>query len=429
MKKKDNNLNKNGEIETFIEIFNHYEYKYFNLKLKSNGLAWWPLIRFKVADNLMIERDLKWPSIIIKKEKLLLIKTYIKYIKSILLDLFTILILYFKPIETIYIGSRNIPDFKNSIKSNKKDYLLIGNREIFTGNSLFISKSNLDIVKKLLTNFIKIPKELIDDSIKIRTELKTTLNTKINISKIIINEYKNQIAYLWIWRILIKYTKGTKKIIFINDCSQNTLMLIAKKIGIETIEVQHGYIGKAHEAYTFPDLDFKINSLPDKIIINSNFSVTKYPVKKVSSRFLLKSKNKKINTKEKYIDVLIGSSPKLLNETRLILDLLTKYNFKLALKLHPSENSNLYKNYYYKNKIKIFSGEKDIKEIAEKSKIYIPVFPLSTSAFEAYSSGSKILTINYNGRKLSNILDSVINISVNSIYDLPEIINKLIIEI
>lgn len=415
-----------GEIENFIAKFNLYEVKNFKIFLKSNGYFWWPLIRFTVADAIMVEKKLKWSSAIIDKNQTRFFRVILKYIKLIFCDFFTISMLCFKSIKTIYIGSRNIPDFVHSINSNKNDYLIIGNKEILEGKSYFINRNIIQLFAKILKFFVFIPKELLFDSEIISNEINTLFDINLDISKVIKHQYQTQIAYSWIWSLILFIIKDTKKIIFLNDNSQHTLIHQAKKRGIFTLEIQHGYIGNAHEGYTFPNLPFKVSTLPDQIIINQKIGEISYPVSQSKSKLIVKSLKRYKTYQERDLDILIGTAPKLIKETRSIIKVLTKTDLNIALKLHPADSIDSYKNFLNENNLKIYLGSEDIKLIAKNSKIYIPVFPLSTSAFDAHESGCIILTINYNSRKLSNVLDPINDYTVNSIKELPVKINELI---
>ena len=414
-----------GEIETFIKQFNNYEVENFKICLKHNGYFWWPLVRFSIADEIMVAKKLKWSSKILDKNPKRFFKAILKYIKIIPSDFFTMCIIFFKSIKTIYISSRNLPDLMYSVNSNKSNYLIIGNKDFFEGDSYFISRNNIQLLVKILKIFVYIPNELLNDSKKINSELNYFFDVNLDISKIIINQYKTQIAFSWIWGSILFILKRTKKIFFVNDNSQHTLIHQAKKRGISTVEIQHGYIGNANEEYTFPNLPFKISTLPDQIIINREIGEMSYPVSQIKSKFTEKLKKKSEISSTREFDLLIGTAPKLIKETKSIIKALEDTNLKIAIKLHPAENIETYKNYLKKN-LKIYIGYEDIKLIAQKSKIYLPVFPLSTRAFEAYENGCTVLTINYDDRKLSNMLDPIIDSTVNSIKDLPFVIPELI---
>ena len=414
-----------GEIENFIKKFNLYEGENFKKFLKNNGFFWWPLVRSSIADEIMVAKKLKWSSRIADKSQKKYFKSILKHIKIISSDFITIFIICFKSIKTIYISSRNIPDLIYSAKANKSNYLIIGNKDVFAGSSYFINMHNIQFLVKILKIFVYIPSELLNDSKKISSELNYIFDTNLDISNMIVNQYKIQIAYSWIWSLMLFMLKQTKKIVFVNDNSQHTLIHQAKEKGIFTVEIQHGYIGNAHEGYTFPNLPFKVSTLPDQIIINREFGENFYPVSQIRSKFSEKSQKISDIYRKRDIDILLGTSPKLIKETKSIIETLKDTNFKIAIKLHPAESIDIYRD-YLKDNFKIYLGYEDIKLIAQKSKIYIPVFPLSTSAFEAHKYGCTILTINYNERKLSNILDPIIDSSVNSIKDLPCIISEII---
>lgn len=191
----------------------------------------------------------------------------------------------------------------------------------------------------------------------------------------------------------------------------------AKKMGIKTIEVQHGIMGKEHVAYNFLRKQ-NFNWYPDEIWVwnefwatNSRFPISNEKIKIKGFPFL----EKFISVKNKYHltqkQILIISQGPFSNK---LIDLALKLNAKIdnaiyniAFKPHPSE-IEADKNKFIKlsnSGIKIIS-ETNIYKTFDES--YAQVGVNSTALFEGIEFGLKTFIYKTKGWEIFENVDSVV---------------------
>ena len=85
--------------------------------------------------------------------------------------------------------------------------------------------------------------------------------------------------------------------------------------------------------------------------------------------------------------------------------------------------------YYRKQiplKIKIYSGDYEIKKLLKKSKIFIPIFPMSTTLFTAKEFKNIIITYRFMNMRPSIIFEELIDYTADSTKELYSYVKKLI---
>ena len=127
---------------------------------------------------------------------------------------------------------------------------------------------------------------------------------------------------------------------------QKGLVFLANELNIKTCEIQHAYMGKSHEGFAYPKLKSHLNTIPNETHIFFDSSDIIYPSKIINKESISKL-NKDNSPVKKEFDLLIGSSPRKSKETRRILEILTPYSFKIAVKLHPVESIHDFLNHNY----------------------------------------------------------------------------------
>lgn len=203
----------------------------------------------------------------------------------------------------------------------------------------------------------------------------------------------------------------------------------AKKLGIKTIEVQHGIMGKEHVAYNFLRKQ-NLNWYPDEIWVwnefwatNSRFPISNEKIKIKGFPFLEKfiSVKDKQNTQKKQI-LIISQGPfsnKLMDLTLKLNSKIDNSIFTVAFKPHPSE-VEADKNKFIKlsnNGIKIIS-ETNIYKTFDES--YAQVGVNSTALFEGIEFGLKTFILkNDNSDIFKNNYDVIL------IENEDDILNKL----
>lgn len=400
------NDSRKGEIDEIIIAINKLEVTFFNLRIKDNGPQWWDFLRYSVVNNICIERKIYTPyksKDLYKKNIFKKIITILKLIIELIKFFKSLIFLRFLGIQNIFISSRK-PNELSRI-SNKS--LIIGNKN-YNPTILFISKIILDKIIGLLSYFIICPNTIHRDIKKISLSIKNEFQSNINFELLLLNKYKLTISSIYIWRLIIFLIPKLEEIKYVNDDMQKGLVFLANELDIKTCEIQHAYMGKSHEGYAYPKLKSALNTIPNETHIFFDSSDIIYPSKIIQKESITKL-NKNNEPVKKEFDLLIGSSPRKSIETRRILQILTPYSFRIAVKLHPVESINdfLNNNYTNINNVDLFDSQHSFNEIAFKSTLYLPISHNSTSIFDAYKMGCFCIIYDSEGRKLTNMTDKI----------------------
>jgi hypothetical protein len=395
-----------GEIDEIIIAINKLEVPFFNLRIKDNCPQWWDFLRYSVVNNICIERKIYTPyksKDLYKKNIFKKIITILKLIIELIKFFNSLIFLRFLGIKNIFISSRK-PNELSRI-SNKS--LIVGNKN-YDPKILFISKIILDKIIGLISYFIICPKKINKDIKKISLSIKKEFESNLNFELLLLKKYKLTISSIYIWRLIIFLIPKLEEIKYVNDDMQKGLVFLANQLDIKTCEIQHAYMGKSHEGYAYPKLKTALNTIPNETHIFFDSSDIIYPSKIIHKESLSKL-NKNNEPIKKEFDLLIGSSPRKSIETRRILQILTPYSFRIAVKLHPVESINDFLNHNYTNinNVDLFDSQHSFNEIACKSTLYLPISHNSTSIFDAYKMGCFCIIYNSEGRKLTNMTDKI----------------------
>ena len=400
------NDNRQGEIDEIIKTLNRIEVPLFNLKIKYNSPQWWDFLRYSVVHNICIERKIYAPfksKDLYKKNFFKKIITILKLIIELIKFFNSLLFLRFYGITNIFISSRR----PNELSRINHESLIIGNRN-YDPEILFISKIILDKIILLISNFIVCPKTIYKDIQKISYSLKKEFKSNINFEFLLLNKYKLTVSSIYIWKLIIFLVPKLKEIKYVNDDMQKGLVFLANELNIKTCEIQHAYMGKSHEGFAYPKLKSLLNTIPNETHIFFDSSDIIYPSKIINKESISKL-NKDNSPVKKEFDLLIGSSPRKSKETRRILEILTPYSFKIAVKLHPVESLNdfLNQNHTKIKNITLFESQYCFNEVASKSTLYLPISHNSSSIFDANKMGCFSIIYDSEGRKLTNMTDKI----------------------
>ena len=214
----------------------------------------------------------------------------------------------------------------------------------------------------------------------------------------------------------------------------------AKKLGIKTIEVQHGRIN-IHDAYWYKEKSEKGKILPDYFFVYGEWWVKYISMPKIvniciSGNTYLDYQMRKLPTvkKEKrIISVFSGlqTGVALSNFICRCVDMLDNKNIEIWYKLHPNEFKiwqEAYPVLAEQNKIKIFTNEKSIYEIINCSDFILGIN--STVIFEAVAfKNKKIFVLDAEGvESVGPLLESGVVHKFKTINELKKLIDNEKIE-
>lgn len=277
----------------------------------------------------------------------------------------------------------------------------------------------VDIMPVLLYQIFRIPRK-IQTQIDERVEFIVSCFKEKNGLVLDFNFIKNLIETRYIWYVykkkyLKKFIKNINPKVIIEVCSYSTNNLIineiAHELGIYTVELQHGVIGREHIGYNYL-VNRRYELLPDKLLVFSKYwkDTCRFPIREeniipVGYPFA-EAQKRKYPCKEKKknsINILIMSQPvfysDLLKFTIEILKLLTRngIEFNLVYKLHPTEYEQPLSNWNsiltYKEVRVINSSDVQLYELFAEADIQVGA--TSTSLYEGllYNLDTYILDI------------------------------------
>jgi len=150
-----------------------------------------------------------------------------------------------------------------------------------------------------------------------------------------------------------------KVIIYVVGYSLNQMIIaeLAKEMGIPTIELQHGHIGRGSLPYNFM-ADVKVTAFPDYLFVNGEHELetARLPIPKENvyvvgstelekQRLYYAEKLKGKRKRRKVITFICSGEPEIADGAIELSRKLDKTKYKIYLKLHPSEYTNWKKKY------------------------------------------------------------------------------------
>ena len=418
------------DINEFRKIFfkMEIENKLFYEKIK-NDIYWWDIVRHDIYYQIFnsLERE-----DVAFKEKANS-KSILLYLKK---DLKNLVYLYKNK-------NKDYMFFKSS-RNNGKDLILdpiIESKKNIFIHETFLEKNKFEIksIRVLQQIFFK---KIEIDCQKYENLIEKYFGKKVNLHFIInflVNKFIIDKKY---YTIILNIVKP-KKIYLVQNGIQKGLFEAAKQKKVTIIEMQHGFIGENHPAYSYPDeILIKKNELylPDYFCVFSNYWKNKinYPVKKTfiigNDNYFVEEELIKNNT-----DITFISSDMHQDKLDLYLETLLKIdkdNRIINLKLHPNQKNKIdiikvkYKSY---PNVKIIFDEINMKSLLLKSECIVTVN--STVTYEALQLGIPcfiIKELNYaedlevlkldgvflieNKKQMEKILQKKINIKKKHIY-------------
>lgn len=277
--------------------------------------------------------------------------------------------LFFAPKKDIYIFSSGIVNkFENNKYTNRlydEFYqLYIDNTQIIESSvklSYLVPKKEkiyfrdlIDIMIVLCSKAIKLKKDDIDEIDRfieyLRNKSLFDANDTIynDIKNILIKISKRMSISFWMYRQFLKIKKP--KVIIVEDAhyfGHFSLLVEAKKLGIKTVEYQHGYIGLAHPAYNYHENIFNgIKAyLPEYFLTHGNYwsEVSRTPSQKVHIGLAdISNKIERIKISKKTSNkILFISGGTVFQELNQLIERSLKplkdLGYEILLRPHPSE--------------------------------------------------------------------------------------------
>lgn len=264
----------------------------------------------------------------------------------------------------------------------------------------------------LLTNKVVKQKDLNQtEIIKFNKELNRVFGLSIDISDVVIENTSIYLAQLAFYRNLFSKTK-IRHVFMVQNGIQKGLLKAAKECGVVVNEIQHGYMGYTHPAYSYSAniLNNKNISSPTRLLSFSNFWKKGYysPVKE----FIVigKQQKKQIQQHNKCPTKVLIISASLYHEnlsSLLKIIAIKQQSVEFKYKLHPNqflEKNDIISEFSMFPNITVISNEKTFEECLVTCLHVLCI--QSTGVYEALQTGSFVYCYK---RQDYNYHDNVVN--------------------
>lgn len=388
------------DINLFTEKFHKMELENKLFSLKDNAdFEYWDQIRHdvfyltftKLADNdCYLAAKTNRSSIFAYDILRNLLKHIISYIALIYAVISVKKILFVKTSRYKGAESSNLIDpiigqFENLTPSNSLSFEShVGKKSLFHFRYLF-PYSNLSLSDLSVKNSTHMLEELIFAYFNVEIDLTSVTETGLN-------KYRTEYRF---YNRLFRYST-IKKVLIVQNGIQKGLFKAASENNVQVMEMQHGYVGFGHPAYSYPKelSDMAGIYLPHKFLSYSDFWVknSTYPV---SENYIIGSSNHpKISTKNSshYCFLIISGDIYHHDLSKLTIKLAKEYKeIKLIYKLHPNQFKDfgeIQKKFVGYSNIELISNQLSLTECI--SKVYSIICIQSTCVYEAIASNRSV---------------------------------------
>ncbi len=392
--------------------------KILDFKFEKSQIPVYLFVRFILIQSLINkEFNLSNPHVKANKKS---IKEIFKYIYHTLKSN-----LFFAPKKDIYIFSSGIVNkFENNKYTNRlydEFYKLFKGKTQIIESSVKMSyllpkkekiyfRDLIDIVIILCSKAVKFKK---DDIYEIDMFIEYLRNKNLfegndtiynNIRSILVKTSKKMSISFWIYAKFLKIKKT--KMIIVEDAhyfGHLPLLVEAKKLGIKTVEYQHGYIGLAHPAYNYHKNIFQYIKvyLPDYFLTHGDYwsHMSRLPSQKIPIGLAaLSNKIDKIRMSKKISNkILFISGGTVFEELNQLIGKCLKsmknLGYEILLRPHPSEVPAI--EIRYSNLIDqgVEIDTSNLYDILQKVEIVIGM-EVSTVLYEAVCFTNKVYMMN-----------------------------------
>ena len=396
-----------GELEAFIMAFNQYEADkaLFDRCQDAQGLRWWDFTRYLPQLLIAKEKGFFGTPIDAPSSQWMRIVRLLRHIARLARLALSIMTLKTKAVDTLYISTRNLKEASDRISCVGWRVLYVNKTGQASPPDAAISKLAVDFLFRAIGPVFRVPPEVQKEISAIAADLKDRFGSNIDLQQVMVSKYKQAQATFWFWKIVLRRLPKLKRVLFVNDDFQKPLVMIARARGLETIEVQHGYMGRGHFSFSYPPLEQSLPTLPDKVWIDRDTGDIVYPVPKE----MLERARPEAPTAPRDIDVLIGGLPGRLQETSDIVSSLLNSGLSIAVKLHPAQigDADILKERFSSHEIAIYGKDDDFVSLVRRAKVFVPSSPTSTTAFEAVENGADLIVVHGGGFKITSMCDAI----------------------
>lgn len=416
-----------GALEDFIVAFNRFEAEAGVFALRDQeGYPWWDIVRYRVQFALCVERDIYARSSV-PTSKIARAQSFARQARRLVRDISRLHALGTTQASALVISRRSLDyldSFTLELTAQDSTLLFFNKSGEAPPPHIAITSQSVQFLTRLMLRAQPLPPEVAQEARLLAENICACFESEVDIFSVIATKYREELIARRLWIFVLDRAQSMKRLIYVNDDTLKSLVVLARARGIDTEEVQHAYMGSAHIGFSYPPLDSPLATLPDRVIVTRDSGDITYPVEQV----FLKTVAKQRAVFPRDIDVLIGSSPNWQRETAAIVMSLVGQGYRLAVKLHPAETMEASEvaARFSPEEVVIHAGDEDFCDLAWRACLFIPVNATSTTAFEAAEMGARVVLVDIGGVKKTAISDGVASARASSLEALPRVVRSQI---
>tara|TARA_R110002096_G_scaffold16898_2_gene57706 strand:+ start:36096 stop:37400 length:1305 start_codon:yes stop_codon:yes gene_type:complete len=395
-----------GEMETLIESFHTFERPLFNSLVDEDGFAWWDLVRYDIQFEILYERGLRSRATNPQRQGLRPTISALRRGAAVASDLAALPRLLRREVDAIIVSRRPLEPILKVIEESDTAHFILGSPEFGEHGSLSIDKYHIDLLINLVARLLLPSAGLLNHAKRVERDFQEYFDIQMPVYALIEAKYRKHLAAKRIWSRILSLPASLRRVVFVNDDTMKTLVWLCNQRGIDTTEVQHGYMGSSHIGFSYPQLDKSLMTMPNRVMITRDTGDITYPAPLL--RFEGAATVTAVpSTGDRDIDVLIGSGPRWGRRTEELVAALANSGMRVAVKLHPAQTrEDLNLDFEgVQHKPEVFGGKDAFLPIVRRARVYVPVNPGSTTSFEAVENGCVLVLYQPHGAPSTSVVN------------------------
>lgn len=417
-----------GAVEKFIAAFDKLEADLGLFGLRDDAdVAWWDAVRYRVRFELAVEAGVYGRRTGSATSVLRRLGSLAGPIRRLLRDVVTLRGSEATAARVMFVSTRPDINMQRLVQAEEAQggVIVISNAAGKSSSSVIaLSRRSVEAAVRVVARFQPLPQQVEFDARRSAAAVQARFGSAVDIFPLVADKYREHRAARYIWSFILHRAAAVERIVYINDDALKSLVVVARGRGIATEELQHGYMGSSHIAFSYPRLEEPLETLPDRLLSTRDTGDIVYPVERVPVRAPITTDADGIRD----TDVLVGASPTFAVQTMAIVDALVAAGVRVAVKLHPAQtvsDSGL-RDRYSEGELVILDGGQDFDAVARRSRVFVPANPTSTTTFEAVECGARLVVVDYGGVKVTSMNDELASARVDSAEQLPAVVVRLL---
>lgn len=418
---------RSGGHETLVAQVNAFEAQHdlFARCIDGEGFGWWDLVRYEVWAAIARQRGIH--KTISASPRGTLAKAAAAFHRARRLARVEAFVRASSPLagrNSLFLFNRLTPNLASDLAAARGARFVVCKSGIALEGGGDLDKAGFEDAAKLAMRRQAVPEDVRHAMEALDDLLRAEFGESLYFRPIMHRKYLRHLAHLELWAKMLDRLPSLGLVAFVLDDTTRSLTFLAKRRLIRTREYQHCEMVPWQISFSYPDGLENPATLADEVIVHRPASGVHYPPE-VVLRPLARSP---VHTRERDIDILVGSSPTRRAEMVEIVRHLVGNGWTIAVKLHPAQLSvgaDL-APFVDRGEVTVYDKTTDFADICRRARIYVPSNPASTTTFEAHDEGASVVVVDYDGEKLTSSIDQAVTARANSPGELPAVVGMLL---